>query len=183
MIGLYDEGLIEVSSLFSNYIFARIVWVFGLVFLVLTLAFGGISKVMYPMILETVKTEGVQQFIGVLQILTAVLLVWKPYRRWGITLSGLNFLVWVIWFNTTDVSMVLFCLVGLSVAYMLLFCKFNFYPPNKEWEPSIEEMATGTVFVESDAEVEIIKDPPKESLWMDGLDKDGLMKWVFGDDN
>ena len=26
----------------------------------------------------------------------------------------------------------------------------------------------------------IIEEPPKESLWMDGLGKDDLMKWVFG---
>ena len=44
-------------------------------------------------------------------------------------------------------------------------------------------MMTGSVSVESDAEIEIIEDPPKESLWMDALDKEDLMKWVFGDDH
>ena len=82
-----------------------------------------------------------------------------------------------------DISMVLFCLVGLCVSSILLFCQFNFYPSEKEPEPAIEELATGSITVESDAEVEIIEEPPKESLWMDGLDKDDLMKWVFGDDN
>ena len=79
--------------------------------------------------------------------------------------------------------MVIFCLVGLCVSSMLLFYRFNFYPPEKEFEPPIEELATGSVTVESDVEVEIIEEPPKESLWMDGLGKDDLMKWVFGDEN
>ena len=78
--------------------------------------------------------------------------------------------------------MVVFSLIGLVVSSMLLLCRFNFHPPEKEPEPSIEEMATGSVSVESDAEVEVIEDPPKESLWMDGLDKDDLMRWVFGDE-
>lgn len=171
------------SSLFSNYIYARIFWVCGLVFLVLTVAFGGLSKVMYPSLIDSSISEGLQQFIGILQIITAALLLWKPYRRWGIALAGLNFLGWIVWFSTTDISMVIFCLVGLCVSSMLLFCAFNFYPPEKESEPPIEEQATGSVTVKSDAEVEIIEEPPKESLWMDGLGKDDLMKWVFGDDN
>ena len=171
------------SSLFSNYIYARFFWVGGLVFLLLILAFGGLSKVMYPASIDSSISEGLQQFIGILQMITAALLLWKPYRRWGITLTGLNFFGWIMWFSTTDIAMVIFCLVGLCVSSMLLFCTFNFYPPEKEAEPPIEELATGSVTVESDAEVEIIEDPPKESLWMDGLDKEDLMKWVFGDDN
>ena len=78
--------------------------------------------------------------------------------------------------------MLVFCLSGLSISSILLFCRFNFSPPEKESEPSLEELATGSASVEPDAEVEIIEDPPKESLWMDGLDKEDLMKWVFGDD-
>ena len=137
---------------------------------------------MYPVTIGSVISEGVQQVIAILQITTAGLLLWKRYRRWGIALAGVNFLGWVIWFSTTEISMVL-CLVGLCVSSMLMFCTFNFYPPEKESEPPIEERATGSVTVESDAEVEIIKEPPKESLWMDGLDKDDLLKWVFGDEN
>ena len=171
------------SSLFSNYIYARTFWVCGLVFLLLTVAFGGLSKVIYPASIDSSISEGLQQFIGILQIITAALLLWKPSRRWGIALAGVNFLGWIIWFNTTDISMVFFCIMGLSVSYMLLFCKFNLYPPEKKQEPSIEELATGSVSVEADAEVEIIEEQLKESLWMDGLDKDDLMKWVFGDDN
>ena len=128
-----------------NYIYARIFWVCGLVFLLLTVAFGGLSKVMYPVNIGSDISEDVQQFIGILQITTAGLLLWKPYRRWGIALAGLNFLGWIIWFSTTDISMVIFCIIGLCVSSMLLFCKFNFYPPEKEFEPSIEELATGSL--------------------------------------
>lgn len=170
-------------SLFSNHIFSRTFWVCGLMFLLLCSTFGGISKVMYPMTVELDISEWVQRLIGGIQLVTAVLLLWQPLRRLGIALAGVNFLGWIIWLNVTNIPMVLFCLFCLSISSVLLFCKFNFYPPEKEQEPSIEEMATGSVSVESDAEVEIIEDPPKESLWMDGIDKDGLMKWVFGDDN
>ena len=77
----------------------------------------------------------------------------------------------------------MFCVMGFGISSILLFCRFNFRPPEKDPEPSLEELATGSVSVESDAEIVIMEDPPKESLWMDALDKDDLMKWVFGDDH
>lgn len=169
------------SSLFENHIVSRIVWVCGLVLLLLCSVFGGISKVLYPMAVELDIAEGVQRLIGAIQLLTAVLLLWRPLRRWGIALSGVNFLGWIIWLNVTDTPMALFSLFCLGISIVLLFCKFNFSPPEKESGPSLEELATGSASVELDAEVEIIEDPPNESLWMDGLDKDDLMKWVFGD--
>ena len=171
------------SSLLSNYIFARIFWVSGLVFLLLMVTFAGVSKVLYPMNIELDISEGAIQFIGILQLFVASLLLWKPYRRLGIALAGVNFLTWGIWLSTIDVSMVAFCFVGLSISCILLFGKFNFHPPKKEPEPSIEELVTGSVDIQLEAEVETIEEAPKESLWMDGLGKDDLMQWVFGEED
>ena len=168
-------------ALFENHIFARVFWVCGLGFVLLCSAFGGVSKVIYPTAVELDLSVGVHRTVGVIQIITAALLLWRSHRRLGIVLAGLNFLGWMVWFNISNIPMVVFSLIGLVVSSMLLLCRFNFHPPEKEPEPSIEEMATGSVSVESDAEVEVIEDPSKESLWMDGLDKDDLMKWVFGD--
>ena len=173
---------VEMPSLFENHIFARVFWVCGLVFVLLCSAFGGVSKVIYPTAVELDLSVGVYRTVGVIQIITAVLLLWRPHRRLGIALAGLNFLGWLVWFGTTNIPMVIFCLIGLVVSSMLLLCRFNFHPPEKEPEPSIEELATGSASVDLDAEVEIIEDPPKASLWMDGLDKDDLLKWVFGED-
>ena len=108
--------------------FARIFWVSGLVFLLLTVALAGVSKVLYPMTIELSISEGTIQVIGILQLFVASLLLWKPYRRWGIALAGVNFLIWGIWLSTIDVSMVAFCFVGFSISCILLFGKFNFHP-------------------------------------------------------
>ena len=72
-------------------------------------------------------------------------------------------------------------MTDLGISIVLLLSRFNFRPPEKEPERSLEEMMTGSVSVESDAEIEIIEDPPKDSLWMDALDKEDVMKGVFGD--
>ena len=169
-------------SLFENHIFARIFWVCGLVFVLLCLAFGGISKAFYPTALNLDVSIEILRTIGVVQIVTAALLLWRPRRRLGIALAGLNFLGWMVWFNTTNILMVVFYLIGLVVSSMLLLCRFNFSPPEKEPEPSLEELATGSASVEVNAEVETIEDPPKASLWMDGLDEEDLLNWVFGED-
>ena len=42
---------------------------------------------------------------------------------------------------------------------------------------------TGSVDIQLEAKVEIIEEAPKESLWMDGLGKDDLMQWVFGEED
>ena len=173
---------VEMPSLFENHIVARLVWVSGLMFLLLCSVFGGVSKVIYPTAVDLDLSGDIHRTVGVIQILTAALLLWRAHRRLGIALAGLNFLGWIVWFGTTNMQMVIFCLIGLVVSSMLLLCRFNFSPPEKEPEPSIEELATGSASVELDAEVEIIEDPPKASLWMDGLDKDDLLKWVFGED-
>ena len=172
---------VEMPSLFENHIVARLVWVSGLMFLLLCSVFGGVSKVIYPTAVDLDLSVGIHRTVGVIQIITAALLLWRPHRRLGIALAGLNFLGWIVWFGTTNIPMVVFCLSGLVVSSMLL-CRFNFHPPEKEPEPSIEELATGSASIELEAEVEIIEDPPKASLWMDGLDKDDLLKWVFGED-
>lgn len=168
-------------SLFSNYIFSRLFWVCGLMFLVLCSLFGGVSKVFYPSLNGLELSMGIQRTIGVVQVFAAMLLFWKPYRRLGILLAGCGFLMVAVSVNTTDIPTLILLPIGFCVSCALWFCRFNFHPPEKEPEPSIEALATGCVSVESNAEVEIIEEPQKESLWMDGLDKDELMNWVFGD--
>ena len=168
-------------SLFSNYIFSRLFWVCGLMFLVVCYLFGGVSKVFYPSLNGLELSIGIQRTIGIVQLITVFLLFWKPYRRLGILLTGCGFLMFAVSVNTTDIPTLILLLIGFGVSCTLWFCRFNFHPDEKEPEPSIEELATGCVSVESNAEVEIIDEPQKDSLWMDGLDKDELMNWVFGD--
>ena len=48
-------------SLFQNYIFARIFWVCGLAFLLLSSVFGGFSKAFYPTVVDVGLTAGVQR--------------------------------------------------------------------------------------------------------------------------
>lgn len=168
-------------SLFSNYIFSRLFWVCGLIFLVVCSLFGGVSKVFYPSLNGLDLSIGLQRTIGVVQLITAFLLFWKPNRRLGLFLAGCGFLLFAVWVNTSSSSTLILLLIGFSVSCTLYFCEFNFNPPKKEEESHPEELLTGTFSVECDAEVESIEEPKKESLWMDQLDKDDLMDWVFGD--
>ena len=55
------------SSLFQNYMFARIFWVGGLAFLILCSMFGGFSKVFYPAVVDVGLSVGVQRTLGVVQ--------------------------------------------------------------------------------------------------------------------
>ena len=89
---------------------------------------------MYPVTIGSVISEGVQQVIAILQLQRQVCCC-ETVSSMGIALAGVNFLGWVIWFSTTEISMVFICR-STCFEYVVLYV--HFYPPEKESEPPIE---------------------------------------------